>query len=94
MINKEDVEHVARLARIKLSEEEKIKFTHELGQILAYVDELNEVDTTGIEPISQISNLENIARTDEITNSKDRENLLTNAPAQENGFIKVKKVFE
>lgn len=93
-ISKQDVEHVANLARIKLTEAEKSKYTQELSRILAYVDELNEVDTTGIEPISQISHLKNIARPDEITNLQDRENLLQNALAQEKGFIKVKKVFE
>lgn len=93
-ISKQDVEHVAKLARIKLTENEKSKYTQELSRILAYVDELNEVDTAGIEPMAQISGLKNIGRADEITNPKDRQNLLRNAPAKDKGFIKVKKVFE
>ena len=92
-ITKTDVEHVAELARLKLTEEEKQKFTQELGDILNYINELDELKDEEIEPISQIGGLENIVRADEITNKSDRDNLLKNVPAQERGFIKVKQVF-
>lgn len=90
-INEEKVEQVAKLARLELSAEEKEKYTAELGKILNYVDELNEVSGSRQNQKSQITN---IARSDQITNYNDRENLLSNAPAQDKGFIKVKKVFE
>lgn len=93
-ISKKDVEHVAKLSRLELSEEEKSQYTQELGAILDYVDELNSAPTEGIEPISQISGLKNIAREDKITESSDRDLILENAPDKKDGFIKVKKVFE
>ena len=92
-ISKTDVEHVAELARLKLTEEEKQKFTQELGEILNYINELDELKDEKIEPISQIGGLENITRADEITNKPNRENLLKNAPAQKDGYIKVKQIF-
>ena len=93
-ISKTDVEHVAELARLKLTEEEKEKFTQELGEILSYIDELAELKDEKIEPISQIGGLENIVRKDEITNKNNREDLLSNAPTQHDGYIKVKQIFE
>jgi aspartyl-tRNA(Asn)/glutamyl-tRNA(Gln) amidotransferase subunit C len=92
-ISKEDVEHTASLARLELTENEKEKFTKELGEILNYVGELNQAPTDDIQPISQIGGLLNVARQDEITNENLREKMLKNAPAQEKGLIKVKKVF-
>lgn len=93
-ITKTDVEHVATLARLELTETEKDKFTPEIGAVLNYVEELNLTATSEVAVVSQISGLSNIARPDEITNENNREKLLSNAPEQENGFIKVKKVFE
>jgi len=93
-ITKQDVEHVARLARLELTDEEKSKFTQELGEVLNYANELAEAPTEGIEPISQISGQVNRTRKDEITNDLNSGELLINAPSRENGFIKVKKVFE
>lgn len=93
-ISKKDVEHVAKLSRLELSEEEKSQYTQELGAILDYVDELNSAPTEGIEPISQISGLKNIAREDEIEESLPTEKALQNAPDKKDKFIKVKKVFE
>ncbi len=93
-ISKTDVEHVAQLARLNLTKIEEEKFTQELGEILNYIDELNELDLTKIKSVSQISGLENIVREDKITNENNREKLLTNAPSQEKGYIKVKQVFE
>jgi len=63
-ITKEEVEHIAKLARIRLSEDEKEKMTSELGAILAYVSKLNEIDTTGVEPTAQVTGLENVFRKD------------------------------
>ncbi|OGD56245.1 asparaginyl/glutamyl-tRNA amidotransferase subunit C [Candidatus Berkelbacteria bacterium RBG_13_40_8] len=93
-ISKEDVEHVAKLARIKISEEEKKKFTEDLGKILNYVEELESAPTEGVIPVAQISGLDNIAREDEITESLPNEKVLQNAPEKQDNFIRVKKVFE
>ena len=90
----EEIEHIAKLARLKLNDSEEVKFTQEIGAILNYIDELEELKNEEIEPISQIANLKNITRQDEITNQNNRENLLSNAPEKNNGFIKVKQVFE
>lgn len=93
-ISKQDIEHTAKLARIEIDESDIDKFTQEIGEILNYVDDLNQTDTSNVAVVSQISDLANIARTDEITNENCREKMLENAPEQKDGFIKVKKVFE
>lgn len=89
-----DVEHVAQLARLELNDTEKQKYTQELGEILNYVDALNQTSTSKVEVGGQIAGLSDIARTDEITNKENRDKMLANAPEQKDGFIKVKKVFE
>lgn len=93
-LSRGDVEHVAMLSRLKLSDEEISEYTQELGAILDYVDELNSTPTENVEPISQISGLKNIAREDEITESLLTEKALENAPDRKDNFIRVKKVFE
>lgn len=93
-LSRGDVEHVAKLARIKVSEEEKENLTEDLGKILNYVEELESAPTEGVIPIAQISNLENIARDDTIVPSLSNEKVLENAPEKDGKFIKVKKVFE
>lgn len=94
MISEDDVEHAANLARIEITEEEKAKFAKDLSEIIDYVAELEKAPTENIEAINQISNLENIARPDEIAPSLSNEKVFQNAPEKEENFIKVKKVFE
>lgn len=93
-ISKKEVEHIARLARIDLSKKEKVKFEKELSSILEFVSKLQEVDPKNIEPLSQVTGLENVLEDDEIKNQPNRKELLKNAPQKQDGFIKVKKVFE
>ena len=93
-LSRGDVEHVARLARVEITEEEKEQFTSELTSILDYVAKLNSADTENTEPISQISGLENVTREDKISESLGQEKVLLNAPDNKDGFIKVKQVFE
>lgn len=94
-IDKSDVEHVAKLARIEVSEAEKEEFTQELSGILDYVSELEGTPTgDDIEPIAQISGLENVIREDKIEPSCNRDLMLENAQEKKDGFIKVKKIFE
>lgn len=92
-ISKKEVEYIARLARIELSEKEKVKFEKELSSILEFVSKLQEVDTKNVEPLSQVTGLENVLEDDEIKNKPNRDELLKNAPQKQDGFIRVKKVF-
>lgn len=91
-----DVNHIAKLARLGLSEEEKQKFAKELAAILEFVEKLKEVDTQGVEPTAQVTGLQNISRQDEAREEDEeiRKQILGNAPETKNGFIKVKAVFE
>lgn len=87
------VEHIALLARLELTAEEKEKFAKELTMILDYVEKLSEVDTTGIDPIAQITGLVNITREDRVEESVHRTDLLAVAPDREGQHIKVQSVF-
>ncbi|MBI4653319.1 Asp-tRNA(Asn)/Glu-tRNA(Gln) amidotransferase subunit GatC [Candidatus Kuenenbacteria bacterium] len=87
-----EVEHVAKLAQLKLTDQEKEKFTKQLSSILDYVKQLDEVDTKNIKPINQIIGLRNITRKDEI-NKKETEKLLQCAPNVEERYIKIPSVF-
>ena len=93
-ITREQVEHVARLARLELTEEEKDLFTGQLDGILAYVDKLNELDTTDIQPTSHAVPMENAFREDGEEPSIGLENALANAPDRSESFFRVPKVIE
>lgn len=92
MITIQDVEHVAKLARLELSEEEKQKFTKQLGDILKYVEQMNEVDTTGVKPMAHAFDFVNVMREDEVAHEQTKEELMKNAPEEENGFFRVPKI--
>ena len=92
MITLQDVEHVAKLARLELTEEEKIKFTTQLGDVLKYVDQMNEVDTSNVKPMTQVIDFVNVMREDEPCQEISKEALMSNAPDEENGFFKVPKI--
>lgn len=94
MVSKKDVEHVAKLARIDLTEEEKEKFAKQLGDIIEYVDQLNEVDTNGVDPMAHPYPITNVIRADRICYDNTREELLKNAPEEEDSFFKVPKINE
>lgn len=87
-----DVEHIAKLARLEFSAEEKEKFTHQLNQILKYVEKLNELDTSKVEPLSQIVEGSNRFREDVVKPGLSTEEALKNAPAKTGKFFKVPKV--
>jgi len=87
-----DVEHVAKLARLEFSDEEKEKLTHQLNQILDYMDKLNELDTSNVEPLSHVIELKNVFREDVVTPSLTPEEALKNAPARTEKFFRVPKV--
>lgn len=89
-----DVEHVAKLARLELSEEEKSQFTEHLNAILEYAGQLNELDTESVEPTSHVMVLSNVMRMDEVRPSLPLDKVLLNAPNEEDGQIKVPAVLE
>lgn len=93
-LSKDDVEHVAQLARIELTDSEKEKYSQELSAIIDYVSELDEAPTTDVETIEQIVNLKNITRDDKVKPSLANKEVLANAPQKEDGFIKTKKILE
>jgi len=96
MISKETIEHIAKLARIKLSEKEKGKFSEELSSILDYVDKLNKADTNNIEPINQVTGLNNVFRNDigRQTDSEIRNKIIKQAPEKKGNYYKVPKILE
>ena len=92
MIEIKDVEHVAHLAKLNLTEDEKVKFSKQLGDILKYMEQLNEVDTTGVEPMNHPIDFSNVMREDVARYDSTREELMANAPAVEQDYFKVPKI--
>jgi len=93
-ITVKDVEHVADLARLELSEEEKVKFTEQLNNILKYAEQLNELDTEQVAPTSHAVPLSNVMREDKARPSLPIEQVMLNAPEEEDGQFKVPAVLE
>ena len=93
-ISRQEVEYVAKLARLRLTEEEAEKYTEQLNAILEFAGKLNELDTSTIEPTSHVLDVYNVMRDDEIRPSIDREKALLNAPEQEDGQFKVPGVMD
>jgi aspartyl-tRNA(Asn)/glutamyl-tRNA(Gln) amidotransferase subunit C len=92
-LTREDVLKLARLARIDLTDEEVEAFTAEFSQILAYVEQLQQVDVTGLEPTSQVTGLKNVMRPDVLWDyGYQPEDLLKNVPEVQANQIKVKRV--
>lgn len=87
-----DVEHVAALARLGLTAEEKERLRDQLSSILQHIDALSDVDTSAISPTAQVVPLSNIMRDDVATGSLSREQVLANAPRQNDGFFEVDAV--
>ena len=92
MITIKDVEHVAKLARLELTESEKEMFTNQLGDVLSHVEKMNEVDTTGVEPMNHSIDFSNVMREDVKIYENTREELMKNAPDVEGEFFKVPKI--
>ena len=93
-ISKQEVEHVAKLGRLELSEQEKDKLTEQLSGILTYVEKLNELDTTGVEPTAHILDIKNVMRDDTAIPGLPQERALANAPEKAAGHYKVPKIIE
>jgi aspartyl-tRNA(Asn)/glutamyl-tRNA(Gln) amidotransferase subunit C len=93
-ISREEVEHIAKLARLKFNKEDLEKMAEELGKILDYVNKLKELDTENVEPTAHIVPVHNVFREDEVKPSMPREKALMNAPFTEQGCFKVPKIIE
>ena len=87
-----DVEHIAKLARLEFTEDQKVTFTHQLNQILEYVEQLKQLNTDSIEPLSQVIEVSNRFREDSAEPGMTSEEALRNAPAKTDKFFKVPKV--
>ena len=93
-IDRKVVDHVAQLARLDLSEQERTRYAEQLGRILEYCAKLDELDTTEVEPTSHVIAMTNVFRDDVVGTSLSRDAVLTGAPDQEDGFFKVPPVIE
>jgi aspartyl-tRNA(Asn)/glutamyl-tRNA(Gln) amidotransferase subunit C len=94
MITVKDVKHVAKLARLSLTEDECIRFTEQLDNVIGYFDELNKVDTDGVEPMSHPIPVGNVLREDQVIRGATREQLMANAPVKEGSFFRVPRIGE
>jgi len=89
-----DVKYVAHLARLNLTAEEEQKFGAQLGQVLGYIEKLNQLDVSQVEPTAHAVPLVNVTRPDEVRPSISNEDALKNAPAKANGLFIVPKIVE
>lgn len=93
-ITLKDVEHIAALARLELSQEEKELYRGQLWKIFHWMEKLDELDTSGVEPTAHVLGMENVTREDVPASFENREALLSLAPEREYDLVKVKKVIE
>lgn len=93
-ISVKEVQHVAKLARLALSEDETKMYAEQLTKIISFFDEINSVDTTGVEPMAHALPLVNVLREDKVIEPPGSALMLKNAPEAENGFFRVPKIGE
>ncbi|MHC0038319.1 Asp-tRNA(Asn)/Glu-tRNA(Gln) amidotransferase subunit GatC [Pseudoneobacillus sp. C159] len=93
-ISQDEVKHVAHLARLAISEEEVEIFTNQLDAIITFAEQLNELNTDGVEPTSHVLDIKNVLREDKAEQGVPREEVLKNAPEHQNGQFKVPSILE
>ena len=93
-VNRQEVQRVALLARLDLSEAETDELVAHFDKVLAYMDKLNELDTDGIEPLAHAVEMETPLRDDRVTSQADADTLLHNAPQRQANFLRVPKIIE
>jgi aspartyl-tRNA(Asn)/glutamyl-tRNA(Gln) amidotransferase subunit C len=93
-INLDQVRHIALLARLELTPDEEQRMLGDLEEMLEYVDKLNQLDTSAVEPTAQVGDIGAAMRQDAVTNSDDPESILANAPAAGEQMFKVPKIIE
>ena len=91
-VTKQDVDHIAALAHLQFTEEEKETFTQQMNQILDYMQQLNKLDTSAVEPLAHVIELKNVFRDDVVKPSLPVSEALKNAPSADEEFFKVPKV--
>ncbi len=89
-----EIEYIALLARLKLTEEEKSLFGKQLGSIIGYIDKLNQLNTSNVEPTSHVLPMKNVFREDKQRTSLSRDKILENAPSKKGSFYKVPRIIE
>jgi len=94
MISKKEVEYVAKLAKIEISEKEKESLGEQLSKILDYIDKLKELNVEGIEPMREVGESKDVLREDQARVSGAKEDILNNAPLREGDYFKIPKVIE
>lgn len=94
IISDETIEYVGILAKLELSEEEKEQAKKDMANMIDYIDTLNELDTSGVEPMSHVFPVNNVFREDIVTNGDDRDEILANAPEAKEGAFVVPKTFD
>lgn len=94
IISDETIDYVGILAKLELSAQEREDAKKDMGRMLDYIDKLNELDTTGVEPMSHVFPVNNVFRQDTITNEDGVADALKNAPAQKENMYKVPKTFD
>lgn len=93
-LTKDDIDHVAGLARLELTESEKEEFTRDLNAVFGLMEKLKRLDTAGIKPMSNPVSLQNVFRADTIRSSLGTDKVLANAPDRMGDFFKVPKILE
>jgi len=93
-VTNEEVKHIANLARLHFTDEEVEKLTGEMNKILDYVDKLHEIDTTDVEPLKHITDMNTALRTDETKEQLSHEEALKNAPNADSDYFRVPRVLE
>lgn len=93
-ITKEEVMHVAHLSRLAITEEEAENYAVQLDKMIAYAEQLNELDTTNVEPTSHVIDMKNVMREDIPVKGLPREEMLKNVPDHKDGLIRVPSILE
>jgi len=91
-VTDELIENLAHLSRLRFNDEEKKELAHDLERMIDFVEKLNELDTSGVQPLLHMGNEINVLRDDEVKGSVTREEALRNAPVKDDAFFKVPKV--
>ncbi len=90
----EEVRYLAALARLRFSDEEEKRIAGQLSEVLDYMEKLNELDTSGVPPMSHVLDLHSVSRDDEVAQRISREEALKNAPDADGSYFRVPKVIE
>ncbi len=93
-ITEKDIEYVAKLARLYVSDEQKAKLTKDMSAIIEFADTLSKIDTEGVEPAAHAIPVQNVFREDTVQDSYNRDEILKNAPEKEAGCFSVPKIVE